>query len=65
MDVFKGKIELLDLTETKLKGNGEVSRCGLNGIITSVQEMERPKEGVAMFLNDVWPNAVADFGCVN
>ena len=33
-DVFrKGKFELLALTETKLKGNEEVSWCGLNNII--------------------------------
>ena len=44
VDVFrKGKSELLALTETKLKGNGEVSWCGANGIIVSVQEIVRPK----------------------
>ena len=32
--VFReAKFELLALTETKLKGNGEVSWCGVNGII--------------------------------
>ena len=46
MDVFReGKFELLALTETKLKGKGEVSWCGVNGIIAGVQEMERPREG--------------------
>ena len=40
--------ELLPLTETKLKGKGEVSRCGVNSIITDVQEMERAREGVAV-----------------
>ena len=55
MDVFrKGKFELLALMETKLKVNGEVSWCGVNGIIASVQEMERAREGVAILLNDVW-----------
>ena len=29
-----------------------------------VQEMERAREGVAILLNDVWYNAVVDFGCV-
>ena len=34
VDVFrKGKFELLAWTETKLKGNEEVSWCGVNGII--------------------------------
>ena len=55
MDIFKeGKFELLALTETKLKGRGEVSWCRVNGIIYSVQEMERAREGVAVLLNDVW-----------
>ena len=38
VDVFReGKLELLPLTETKLKGNGDVSWCGVNGIISGVQ----------------------------
>ena len=37
VDIFrKGKFKLLALTETKLKGNGEVSLCGVNGIIAGV-----------------------------
>ena len=48
----KGKFELFALTETKLKGNGERSCCGVNGIIDGVQEMERGREGVAVLLND-------------
>ena len=65
MDIFReGKFELFALTETKLKGNGEVSWCGVNGIITSDQEMERAREWVAILLNDAWHNAVVDFGCV-
>ena len=36
VDVFrKGKFELLAL-EMKMKGNGEVSWCEVNGIITGV-----------------------------
>ena len=61
----KGKIEFLALTKTKLKGNGEVSWCGINGIITGVQEMERAREDGAVLLNDVWHSAVIDFGCVS
>ena len=49
VDVFrKGKFELLALIEAKLKGNGEVSWCGVSGIIAGVQEMERAREGVAI-----------------
>ena len=66
VDVFiNGKFELLALTETKLKGNGEVSWCGVNGIIAGVHEMERTREGVAVLLNDVWQSAEINFGCVS
>ena len=52
VDLFKGgKFELLALTETKLKGNGEVSWCRVNGILAGDQEMERAREGVAVLLN--------------
>ena len=55
VDIFKeGKLELLALMEMKLKGNGEVSWCGVNGIVAEVQEMERAREGMAILLNDVW-----------
>ena len=66
VDVFReGKLELLVLTKTKLKGNGAVSWCGVNGIIAGVQEMERGRKGVAILLNDVWHSVVVDFGCVS
>ena len=48
-----------------MKGNGEVAWCGVNGIIASVQEMERAREGVAILLNDGWHNAMIDFGCIS
>ena len=61
VDIFKeGKFELLALMEMKLKGKGEVSWCGIIGIIAGVQEMGRAREGVAILLNDV-----VDFGCVS
>ena len=42
MNAFReGKLELLALMEMKLKGNVDISLCGVNGIIASVQEMER------------------------
>ena len=50
---------------TKLKGNGEVSWCGVNGIIAGVQEMERAREEMTNWLNDVWHTVVVDFGCVS
>ena len=44
VNVFrKGEFELLALTETKLKGNGEVLWCEVNGIIAGVQEIERAR----------------------
>ena len=61
MDVFrKGKFKLLALTEMKLKGNGEVSWCGVNSI-AGIQEIERAWEGMAILLNDVWHSTVIDF----
>ena len=50
VDVFReGRFELLALTETKLKGKGEISWFGVNGIISGVQEMKRAREGVAVY----------------
>ena len=51
--------------ETKLKGEGEVSWVGVNGIISGVQEMERVRERVAVLLNDVWHSAVLKYECVS
>ena len=63
VDIFKkGKLELLVLTETKLKGKGEVSWSGVNVILAGVQEMERAREGVAFLLSDVWHSAVVKHG---
>ena len=57
MDIFKeAKIELLALTETKLKGKGVVSWSGVNVIFASVQEI---------LLNDVWHSAVIKYGFVS
>ena len=54
VDVFrKEKFELLALTETKLKENGEVSWWGINGIIADVEEVERAREGVAVLFSEV------------
>ena len=66
VDIFKkGKFKLPALTETKLKGGGgaEVSWCGVNSIISSVQEMERGREGVPVLLNEVWHSALVKSGC--
>ena len=51
VDVFRGgEFELLALTKTKLKGNGKVSWCGINSIITGAQEMERARAGLAILM---------------
>ena len=52
-------------TEKKLKGKGEVSLYGVHIIFANVQEMERPREGVAILLNNVWHSAVVKSGCVS
>ena len=36
-----------------MKGEGELSLCGVNGIISGVQEVERAREGVVVMLSDV------------
>ena len=54
MNVFReGKFELFALMERRLKGNGEVSWFGVNGI-AGVQEKERARDGLAILLNVVW-----------
>ena len=66
VDIFKkGKFELLALTETKLKGKGEVSWSGVNVIFAGVHKMERAREGVAVLLKDVWHSAVVKSGYVS
>ena len=55
MDIFKeGKFELLVLTETKLKGNGEISWCGVHGIITGERCAERC---VTRSIDRLWINS--------
>ena len=53
------------MTETKLKDKGERSWCGVNYIISDVQDMEMAREGVSVLLNDLWYSAVTDFGCIS
>ena len=49
VDTFReGKFEWLALTETKLKEDGRMSWCGKDGIIVSVQKIERAREGKHM-----------------
>ena len=57
--------ELLALTDTKLKGDEEVSWCEVKGIIVAVHEIERVREDVAVVLNGVWHSAVIDDECVS
>ena len=63
-DFRKRKYEVVALTERKLKGNEEASWCEVNGIIASIQEMDKVREGVAVLLNAVFHSAVIDVGCV-
>ena len=45
----RGKLELLALTEKKLKGNGEVLWCGVNGTLVCVHKIERARGGCGHF----------------
>ena len=62
LDILNRKSELLALAERKLKGNGEVLWCGVNGIIAS--EIEKSREVLAVHFNDVWHSVVIEFECV-
>ena len=62
VDAFRErKLGLLAQTETKLKRNGEVSCCRMNGIIVGVQEIEKGREDGAILMNDEWQSAMIDF----
>ena len=39
-----GKFESFALTEAKLKGNGEISCCGVNSIVAGVQELKKARK---------------------
>ena len=66
VDIFKkGKFELVALTETKLKGKGEISWSGVKVIFAGVQGLEIDREGVAVLLNDVLHSAIVKYGYVS
>ena len=44
----KGKFEMVALSETKLKGNREMSWCGVKGIIVGIQANEMNMESMAV-----------------
>ena len=62
VEVFRRKVRVAWLEG---EGKGEVSWCGVNGIIVDVQEMERAREVVAILLNDVWYIGVGKSGRVS
>ena len=45
---------MLALTETKLKGKGDISFGMYKGIYAGVDERVRAREGVAIVMKDVW-----------
>src|SRR5678815_1041459 len=66
MDVFrKGKFDLLTVTETKMKGNGENEWCSVKCVCAGVERNERGREGVAILMSDLWYRAMEDFVCVS
>ena len=66
MDVFrKGKFDLLAVTETKMKGKGEIKWCDVKCVRAGVEENERGREGVAILMSDLWYKAMVDFVCVS
>ena len=63
--MVKRKFELLALTETKLKENREIPRCGVNYINAGARETERARKVWHFFMNDMWHSAGTDFGFVS
>jgi len=48
------KLDLLGLTETKLKGKGEIEFGDFKGVFSGVSERVRAREGVAIVLSQRW-----------
>ena len=46
--------DLLALSETKLKGDGEMMFGKYKGVISGVKEEVRAREGVAIIISDKW-----------
>jgi hypothetical protein len=66
MDVFRnGRFDLLALTETKLKGNGEGEWDGVKCVYAGVEKNERAREGVAILMSDLWFRSMVKFECVS
>ena len=66
MDVFRrGRFDLLALTETKLKGNGEDEWCGVKCVYAGVEKNERAREGVAVLMSELWHKSLVNFVCVS
>ena len=51
--------------EANLNGIGEVSMCGVRGIIAGAQEIERAREDVAVLMKYMWTSVVIEFESVN
>ena len=61
--VMKEKgFDVLALTETKLKGKGEISFGMYKGIYAGVNERVRAREGVAIVMKDMWWSCVKGSG---
>nr|XP_053637989.1 craniofacial development protein 2-like [Cherax quadricarinatus] len=59
------KLDVLALSETKLKGVGEFQWRGINGIRSGVSNRVRAKEGVAIMLKDKLWQEKRDYKCIN
>ena len=58
-------LDVLALTETKLKGEGNIDFGGFNGSFSGVNERVRAREGVAIIMKDEWWRCVREFKRVN
>ena len=54
-EMFKSRsLDLLAVSETKLKGEGEVMFGGYKGVISGVSEKVRAREGVGIVISEVY-----------
>ena len=55
------KIDVLALSETKLRGRGEVAFGSVIGRISGVNERDRAKEGVGIIVRDEWSECIKEW----
>src|SRR6201990_2982289 len=58
----ESRLDILALTETKLKGEGDLAFGKYRGLYAEVNERVRAREGVAIVMRDEWWSCVKERG---